>query len=63
MTAFHSYFQRLGSAAVEDTCPEGMHVEEAEVEEAAAVDNCPERMHAADAESPAPPRIATAVEF
>ena len=41
-------FQTLGSAAVEDTCPEGMHVEVAEVK-AAAVDNCPERMDAADA--------------
>ena len=47
-------FQRLGSAAVEDTCPEGMHVE------AAAVDNCPERMHA---EASRPSRIETAVEF
>ena len=42
------------TAAVEDTCPEGMHVEVAGVK---AVDNCPERMGAADAEAPRPPRI------
>ena len=45
-------FQRSGLAAVEDTCPEGMHVELAEVK-AAALDNCPERMHAAEVEEAA----------
>ena len=45
-------FQRLGSAAVEDTCPEA---------KAAAVDICPERVDAA--EGPRPPRIETVVDI